>query len=160
MGLRRVRSRFVAGRAPHRDDSSPGSPTWSPWQVWATTGSQPAGLPPASFFQVRVDLMTVNASVTPVLRGMALDARHHSAGGSVTSAAFNIPTAEAGTFLHWRKLQVRSRIPVGTALSFGIGDGTDWRPVAADGQLPDTHSTTDSLPAPPGTPGRLGTPAP
>src|SRR5205807_1565390 len=70
------------------NDSSPGSPTWSPWQVWTTTGAQPAGLPPASFFQVRVDLMTVNASVTPVLRGMSLDARHHSAGGSVTSAAF------------------------------------------------------------------------
>ena len=133
------------------NDSSPGSPTWSPWQVWATTGSQPAGLPPAAFFQVRVDLMTVNASVSPVLRGMALEARHHSAGGSVTSAAFNIPTAEAGTFLHWRKLQVRSRIPVGTALSFEIGDGTYWKPVAADGNVSDSNSTTISWRATLGT---------
>src|SRR5436853_6049951 len=73
------------------NDSSPGSPTWSPWQVWTTTGSQPAGLPPASFFQVRVDLMTVNASVTPVLRGMALDARLHSDVGSEPSSAVTHP---------------------------------------------------------------------
>jgi len=126
------------------NDSGPGSPTWSPWQVWATTGSQPAGLPPASFFQVRVDLMTVNASVSPVLHGMTLDTRHRSAGGSVTSAPFNIPAAETGTLLHWRKLQVRSRTPVGTALTFEIGDGTYWRPVAADGNMSDTNSTTIS----------------
>src|SRR5438094_7395189 len=102
--------------------------------------------------------MTVNASVSPVLRGMALDARHHSAAGLVTSAAFNIPTAEAGTFLHWRKLQVRSRIPVGTALSFEIGDGTYWRPVAADGNLSDTNSTTISWRATLGTADGLMTP--
>src|SRR5207247_6751227 len=39
------------------NDSSPGSPTWSPWQGWAHTGSQPAGLPPAAFCPVRLDLM-------------------------------------------------------------------------------------------------------
>src|SRR5256886_4976875 len=136
------------------NDSSPGSPTWSPWQVWATTGSQPAGLPPASFFQVRVDLMTVNASVSPVLRGMALDARHHSGGGLVTSASFNIPTAEVGTFLHWRKLQVRSQIPAGGGPFFGGGDRTDMGARPPGGGIRGTTPSDDSPLAPPSTPHR------
>ena len=141
------------------NDSSPGSPTWSAWQVWSTAGSQPAALPPASFFQVRVDLMTTNASASPILHGLALDTRHRLASGSVTSGAFNIPTAEVGAFLHWRKLQVTSRTPSGTAVSFEIGDGTYWRPLASDGNVSDTTATTISWRATLGTADGLVTPS-
>jgi len=125
------------------NDSSPGSPTWSPWQVWTAAGSYPAGIPPASFFQVRVDLTTMNASASPSLHGLGLDARHRSTqSGLVTSGVFTIPIAEVPTFRNWRSLHMKSRIPPGTAISFSIGDGTYWKPVATDGNISDTNATT------------------
>lgn len=141
------------------NDSSPGSPAWSPWRTWSTAGSHPAGLPGAAFIQVQVDFETTNASATPSLRSLLVEARHHPLDpATIVSGLFRIPNADIASFLRWRGLQAKARTPAGTTIRFSIGDGTFWKTLGADGNISSTNwttiqwsatlSTTDGLAAP------------
>ncbi len=122
------------------NDTNPGSPTWSVWEIWTSAGQFTPAIPSARFVQVRVALTTTNASVTPVLRNMNLETRHRAAQGSVASGIFTAPTDYP--LLRWRTFRAVLRTPVPTNVSFSIGPGTFWRSVAPGASLSTLNWTT------------------
>jgi hypothetical protein len=117
------------------NDSSPGSPSWSAWRSRASPGLQAAGLPAGRFVQVQIDLSTTNASLTPVLRGMVLETRHRSLVPGTISGTFPLSADIAPKLINWSRLVAYEHNPIGTSISYSIGDGTSLQPVTP-GALP------------------------
>jgi len=109
------------------NNTNPGSATWSAWQTWGGSGTYALTLPGAAFIQVRVDLMTANASRTPVVRSMDIETRHRATQGFLVSSVFSIPEADK-PFL-WRTLNaIWVGSPVSTvSFAFGDGSGSYWQ---------------------------------
>ena len=122
------------------NDTNPSSPAWSPWVSWTGSGPYPLTIPGALYVQVRAILMTANSSVTPVLRGMALETRHRAAQGSVVSGLFTVPTDRP--FLRWRTFTSADTRPAGTVIRFSISNGGFWKPVPLGGDISGTSWTS------------------
>ena len=111
--------------------TNPNSPSWSAWQTWIAGGQYAANLAGADHFQIRADLNTMNASLSPTLSSVSLDIRHHAASGTVISDLFT-PLAD---FLRWRSFNATWDAFPGTAVSFLAGDGSSLTSVPPSGSL-------------------------
>ena len=111
--------------------TNPNSPSWSAWQTWIAGGQYAANLAGADHFQIRADLNTMNASLSPTLSSVSLDIRHHAASGTVISDLFT-PLAD---FLRWRSFNATWDAVPGTAVSFLAGDGSSLTSVPPSGSL-------------------------
>jgi len=139
------------------NNTNPGTSTWSAWEPWATPGIHPVTIPGARYVQVRVDLNTTNASVSPILRTMDLETRHRAPQGSIVSSVFTVP-AEDRPLLRWQALRAVWSGSSGSSVSFSVGDVSYWQQVSSDGDLSSftltsirwnaTLSTTNGLGAP------------
>ena len=113
--------------------------TWSGWQGWTSAGTYPLSLTGAAYFQVRVDLTTLNASQTPSLQTMDMSTRHRAPSGTIVSGNFTVPASDS--FLRWRSIRAEPEQPAGTSIAFSIGDGDYFQTVPADGNLSGFSST-------------------
>src|SRR2546427_155101 len=103
------------------NDSNPNGSGWSALESWTSFGVHPVSLPGARYFQVRMDLATVNASLSPSVATFSLDTSHRAAIGNVTSDPFRAMS----DFLRWRSFNVSSSVAASTSIAFDIGnDGT------------------------------------
>ncbi|MEK6988185.1 MAG: hypothetical protein AABX97_08865 [Candidatus Thermoplasmatota archaeon] len=111
------------------NDSNPGSAGWSSWSSWGTPGRSALSLPGNLYFQVRVDLGTTNASLTPIMQSFRLETRHRLAQGTIISAVFTAPTDVS--FLRWRSFNATWNDTPSVSIAFSIGDGFFFNAVAA-----------------------------
>jgi len=107
--------------------------TWSGWQGWTSAGTYPLSLTGDAYFQVRVDVTTLNASQTPSLQTMDMSTRHRAPSGTIVSGNFTVPASDS--FLRWRSIRAEPEQPAGTSIAFSIGDGDYFQTVPADGNL-------------------------
>jgi hypothetical protein len=124
------------------NDSSPGSTSWSAWRSRLSPGLQLAGLPAARFLQVQVDLSTTNASVSPFLRGMVLETQHRSLVPGTIGGAFPLAADMGLKLITWTKLASLEHNPLGTSISYSIGDGTSLTRVTPGAPLSNLRWTT------------------
>ncbi len=110
--------------------TSAGDPTWSGWQTWSASPGIPT-VPGAYYFQLRADLATTNASVTPVLESLTLTTQHHVDHGTVLSGVFRADS----TILNWRSFNASLSTPPGTYVSFEVGNGSFMVSVAPGSPL-------------------------
>ena len=113
------------------NDSNPNGSGWSALVSWTSFGVHPVSLPGARYFQVRMDLATVNASLSPSVAAFGLDTMHRAAIGNVTSDPFRAMS----DFLRWRSFNVSSSVGASTSIAFDIGNGSYWTAVPADGNV-------------------------
>jgi len=113
------------------NDSNPNGSGWSALESWTSFGVHPVSLPGARYFQVRMDLATVNASLSPSVAAFGLDTMHRAAIGNVTSDPFRAMS----DFLRWRSFNVSSSVGASTSIAFDIGNGSYWTAVPADGNV-------------------------
>jgi|GEM_PF-1742064 len=105
--------------------------SWSPWETWIAGGQyvpNPAG---ADHFQIRADLNTTNASLSPILSSVSLEIRQHVASGTIISDTFT-PLVD---FLRWRSFNASWDAAPGTTIAFLAGDGSSMAPVPPSGLL-------------------------
>jgi len=107
-----------------------------------SSGLQLAGLPAARFIQVQVDLSTTNASLTPILRGMVLETRHRSLVPGTIGGMFPLAPDMGLKLITWTKLASIEHNPLGTNISYSIGDGASLRPVTPGTPLANLRWTT------------------
>lgn len=110
--------------------TSVGDPTWSPWQTWSSSPGIPT-VPGAYYYQLRADLATTNASVTPVLESLTVTTQHHVDHGTVLSGVFRADSA----ILNWRSFNASLSTPSGTYVSFEVGNGSFMASVAPGSDL-------------------------
>lgn len=110
--------------------TSMGDPTWSGWQTWSASPGIPT-VPGAVYFQLRADLATTNASVTPVLESLALSTQHHIDHGSVLSGVFRADS----TILSWSAFDANFSSVAGTTVTFEVGNGSFMVSVASSSTL-------------------------
>ena len=111
--------------------TNPGTASWSPWQTWTSGGEYIASLPGADHFQIRVDFNTTNASLSPSLSSVFVDARHRASSGTIISDVFT-PLPD---FLRWRSFNATSTGAPGTTITFLAGDNSSLAPVPPSGSL-------------------------
>jgi len=140
------------------NNTNPGSPTWSAWETWDAAGIHSVTIPGARYVQVRVDLNTMNASVSPFVRTMALETRHRAPQGSIVSSVFPVPDVDR-PLLHWRSLRAVWNGSSGSSLSFSVGDVSYWQPVLSSGDLSSFTLTSIRWNASLSTTNGLGTPS-
>src|SRR5207247_6789953 len=116
------------------NNTNPGTSTWSAWETWTTTGMHLLTIPGARYVQVRVELNTTNASVSPILRTMDLETHHQAPQGSIVSSVFTVPDTDR-PLLHWRALRAVWTGSTGSSVSFSVGDISYWQPVPSNGHL-------------------------
>lgn len=100
------------------------------WSQFSSPGTYPLsdfGL----YFQVRADLNTTNASLSPTLSTLTLATTHRAGVGAVISGNYSAPA----DFLFWRSFQVDDDVPASTAVAFSAGDGSSWVHVEPGGNL-------------------------
>jgi len=114
------------------NNSSPTSASWSSWETWPSPGTYSVSLPGARYVQVRVELGTTNASLSPRMSAMVLETRHRAAEGSVIADVFHVAGPD---FLGWRSFAATSNRSVGTSIAFYVGDGSYWTPVPLTGTI-------------------------
>ncbi len=78
------------------------------------------------YFQIRADLNTTNASLSPVLTGLSLATTHRTSIGAIISGNY---TAQSD-FLFWRSFMVEASMPPSTVISFSVGDGNSLTQVS------------------------------
>ena len=111
--------------------SGNGSGLWNAWQTWMQQGTEPLSILPGSYFQIRFDLNTTNASIVPVFQSLSLETRSHVPVGAVASSLVPV----SGKFFRWRSLSASLVEPSNTSVAFFIGNGSYWTPVPASGNI-------------------------
>lgn len=98
---------------------------WGSWHDFTTPGIYNLG-EFGLYFQVRADLNTTNASVSPSVNGLLVTGGHHLTQGVIISQIFTA----AADFLHWRSFNVSVSVAPSEFVSFWIGNGTYWVAIA------------------------------
>lgn len=123
------------------NESDPSGPTWGAWRTWDTPGPSSPGRGPSRYLQLGLDLDTTNASRTPVVHSVQVDARHRSATGSIETA---FELHDDDFFGSWKLMQVHTTNPGDTGITLFVGRGGGWEEVRADGGLSQANSKTIS----------------
>ncbi len=112
------------------NDTNPSGAGWSAWQNWTVPGTSPMYLPGAKYFQIRVELGTTDASVSPTLVSISVETRHRVAQGSVVSGIFTAPADVP--FLHWQTIRAEFNTTAKSLITFSVGNGA-YRALVAPG---------------------------
>ncbi len=103
---------------------------WTSWTRWTTPGFYVLSVASNPYYQVRAQLATTNASISPTLISVGIGARHRVVTGFV-SAPFTAPTS----FLRWDNVSVEWSGPAATSVSLYLGDGTYWTQRSLDANI-------------------------
>ncbi len=115
------------------NDSNPDSSGWGSWTSWGTPGGYGLALPPNLYFQLRVDLGTTNASVTPVLHSFILEIRHRASQGTLASTAYTVQPTIA--FLNWRLFSANWSGTASSSITYWANAGAGWIPILSGGSM-------------------------
>ncbi len=94
---------------------------WSGWSQWTAPGTYALSVASNPYYRVRAFLATTNASLSPALASVSLEARHRLATGSV-GALFAAPSS----FLRWDNVSVQWSGPGSTTVDLNLGNGSYW----------------------------------
>jgi len=135
---------------------TPGDSTWGGWGDWDAPGAYPfvAGTT-ARYAQVSAELGTLDATRTPRLTHVALEARHRSLVGTVTTDAY----AAGPGFAGWRGFEATWNTTPSASIRFDVSGGAAWTTIAPGAdlrglslgptiRLRSTLATTDGLDTP------------
>lgn len=111
------------------NDSDPDTAGWSSWSSWTTPGTAPLSLPGNDYFQIRLDLETENASLSPGVHSFFLETRHRLSTATITSELFTAPTDFL--FLRWRTFNASFTSALGVSISFFYGNGSSSYPIVS-----------------------------
>ena len=113
------------------NESDTNGPSWSSWSVWMSPGTYSPPQGPGRFLQIQLDLTTLNASQTPVVNAVDVQARHRISAGLI-EAAYD---ATNSSFRQWSLMNVQSTIPGDPRLSIFIDSGQGWQALPTGGRL-------------------------
>jgi len=118
-------------------NSAPGSVGWSDWSSWSAPGRYVPSLDPNPYFQVRAEFGTTNASLTPTLTSLTLEARHRAVTGLIVSDVYTVPSPPG--LLHWRRFDAIFNTPPSTSISHFVNDSSQRYAVVSGSNLSGMH---------------------
>jgi hypothetical protein len=98
--------------------TNPDDDTWSDWSAGYTTSPALISTPTAQYLQYRVDLVTQEPYITPVLHDVGVEYGRYPLRGSAVS----IPVAPPTGFGEWQTVTFNASIPPGTTLTVDVLD--------------------------------------
>jgi len=119
------------------NNSVPGSAGWGSWSSWSASGRYDPNLDPNPFFQVRAEFGTTNASETPTLTSLILEARHRVVTGLIVSDLYTVPSPQG--ILHWRRFDAAFNATPSSSISYSVNDSSERYAVVSGSDLSGMH---------------------